>query len=105
MKRQLLRDERGVAMLLELVLVALVLTLVGVALYQSNHQTPKDASKTVQTQITTPEAAADAAASLVQRDATDEAALSTAVDSSADELTAADADVTNLGASFNENSF
>jgi Tfp pilus assembly protein PilX len=105
MNARTLRDERGVAMLLELVLVALVLSLVGVALYQSNHQKPKDAATTVQSQLTTPEATAEAAASLVERDSADDASLSAAVDSSADELSAADADAANLEGSFNENSF
>src|SRR5690349_259665 len=105
MKTNTLQDQRGVAMLLELVLVALVLTLVGVALYQSNHQQPKDAATTIQSQLTTPEAAADAAAKLVEHDSADDAALSAEVDSSADALTAVDNDVTDLGGSFNEASF
>ncbi len=99
------QNERGIAMLLELVLVALVLTLVGVALYQSNHQQPKDAATQIQSQLTTPEATADAAVKLVERDSADELILSAAIDSSADELMAASDDLTNLGGSFNEDSF
>jgi hypothetical protein len=105
MKAWILRDERGVAMLLELVLLALVLTLVGVALYQSNHQRPKDAATTIQSQLTTPEKVADAAAAAVERDSVSDAALSDEMDASADELMAADADAMNLEGSFNENSF
>ncbi len=103
---QQLREQSGFAMLLELILVAGVLTLVGIALYESNHHVA-DTVNSVANRPTavTASGAADAAVKVVQDDATSEAAASSGVETSADQLGATDTDVTNLGDSFNENNF
>jgi cytoskeletal protein RodZ len=106
MKLNTLRDQRGVAMLLELVLVAAVLTLVGVALYQSNHQTHNTAADVSnKPTVATATATAEAAAKQLQDNTTAEAGLSAAPESAASDFQATGADVTNLGDSFNENNF
>jgi type II secretory pathway component PulK len=100
-----LRDERGVAMLLELVLVAAVLALVGIALYQSNHHAADAPAVSSRPTTVSASGAADLAAKAVQQDSDSNAVLSATTESSADELTSADSDATNLGDSFNENNF
>jgi hypothetical protein len=106
MKQNYLHDQRGVAMLLELVLVAAVLGLVGVAVYQSNHRLAPAAS--VASQPTTAASAAglaSAAAAIAVQDSAADAALSASADATAGEVTSADDDVANLGGALDENAF
>ena len=99
MKQHYLRDQRGVAMLLELALVAVVLALAGLAVYQASHR-----AKTAATTTASPAAnsasnlASETAAASLQDSAAD-ADLSATAESSTDELSATDTDVTNLGSS------
>lgn len=99
--QKILRDERGAAVVLELVVVGLVLTLIGVAVYQS-HNTTKQASVAPKAPSTL---AAETTATQAQLDATNEAALSAEADSATTEADAADSDVSNLGGSFDASSF
>ena len=106
MKQNYLHDQRGVAMLLELVLVAAVLGLVGVALYQSSHRTNPTAS--VATSQAAPNSAvglASSAAAITESSSASDAALSATADASADQVTESDVDVSNLGGSTGANSF
>jgi hypothetical protein len=105
MKQNYLHDQRGVAMLLELVLVAAVLGLVGVAVYQSNHRakTATVQSQPVAADSTT--ALANAAAATVVQDSATEAALSADSDATAAEVISADDDAANLGDTLNANAF
>lgn len=103
MRTKFLRDERGVAMLLELVLVAAVLSLVGLALYQSNHRNEK-AAQPVPARLTAAQAA-ESVVKAVEQSANDEIAAAAAAEASADELTAVSDDVVNLGGSTNAYSF
>ncbi len=104
-----LRDERGVAMVFEVVLVALVLSFVGLALWQAN-QHAKSAAPTaaVETKAAavTADATAVAATKLVEDDLASDIAISAAAESAqADEFTAAANDAANLGGSFNDSDF
>ncbi|MDB5178707.1 MAG: hypothetical protein JWN01_650 [Patescibacteria group bacterium] len=84
-------------MLLELVLVAVVLSLVGVAVYQANNKTP---NSSVVSRPAAPNSAAGIAASAAattEKESTTDVSLSAAAETSADELSASDADVSNLG--------
>ncbi len=92
-------------MLLELVLVGLVLALVGVALYQSNHQPPKDAAIELRSPKATASAQAEVAAKAIEKSVTDDTALSAAAASTADQLNEVDGDLTDLGGSFDESNF
>jgi Tfp pilus assembly protein PilV len=82
-------------MLLELVLVAAVLALAGLAVYQANHRQQAASNKT-QTAETTENLATSAAAIV-----SDESADDANADILAEEVTASDADVTTLGGSSN----
>jgi Tfp pilus assembly protein PilX len=101
MKSKYLSDQRGVAMVIELVLVAVVLGLAGVAVYQSAHHN-KTASTTTAPKADNSAAglASQAADSAVQDSATDASVAATA-ETSTDELSATDSDVANLGSSSN----
>jgi len=106
MKENYLHDQRGVAMLLELVLVAAVLGLVGVAVYQANHRpAPAAAVTTVPAAASSEAGLATAAAATVVQDSAADAALSADADATASEVTSADSDVENLGGTLNANSF
>lgn len=88
-------------MVLELVLVAAVLALIGFAIYQSSQN-----SKTAKTDTITPapnsaEGLAASAAKIVEQDAANDSALAAGAEASADELTAADSEVTKLGEASN----
>jgi Tfp pilus assembly protein PilX len=101
MKQKHLRDQRGVAMVLELLLVVAVLTLAGLAVYQSSHRVKAStASTTGQTPSTSTGIAASAAALSVQAAATD-AALSADADNTTATLNQTSTDASNLGASSN----
>jgi hypothetical protein len=101
-----LRDERGVAMLLELVLIAGVLGLVGLALWQSNHHTKDSASLVNQKAVPAVVTQADDAAKQIQTDATADDSLSAEAESTGvSDFAGVDDDVTNLGDSFNESNF
>jgi hypothetical protein len=101
MKPKYLHDQRGVAMLLELVLVAAVLTLVGLAIYQTDHR-PKSvaASQTGATPSSATGLAASAAAISEQASATD-VSLSAQADSSISDVTQTDTDAASLEGSSN----
>ena len=89
-------------MLFELLLVAVVLTLVGLAIYQTNHRA-KPGSMAAQTGATPSTAtglAASAAAVSEQAAATD-VSLSAAADNSANNVTQTDTDASNLEGSSN----
>ena len=105
MKQNYLHDQRGVAMLLELVLVAAVLGLVGVAIYQSgHHNTPAALAGAGVLETDAAGLAASAAAAVVQ-DSTSDAALSESADAAAGEVTSADTDVESLGGTLDANAF
>jgi hypothetical protein len=85
-------------MLLELALVAVVLALAGLAVYQASHRPKTAATAGVSTPAATgtTSLANEAAAASLQDSAAD-ADLSATAESSTDELSATDTDVTNLG--------
>jgi Tfp pilus assembly protein PilX len=97
-----LRNQRGVAMLVELVLLAVVLGLVGLALYLANHRVENRAVS--QGKVTTT-SVAEASVKAMEQEAEAEAVLSTEAEAAADEFTAADDDAANLGDSFDESRF
>ncbi len=105
MRRKHLRDQRGAAMLLELLLVAAVLALAGVAVYQANHRS-QTASNAPQPSSTTTAAAApnsadgiaSTAASSASQAASTESGISASADSSVNQLSQSSADTTSLGA-------
>ncbi|HVQ44267.1 MAG TPA: hypothetical protein VMT30_04865 [Candidatus Saccharimonadia bacterium] len=102
-----LHDQRGVAMVLELVLVAAVLGLVGVALYQSSHRGGPAASVT---STPTPAAkaavsVANAAAAISETESASDANLSATAEDSAGIAAEPDVDITNLGGSASENAY
>lgn len=105
MRTTYLRDQRGVAMLLELVLVAAVLSLVGIALYQSNHHVNDTAALVNKPGAVSAEAAADTAAKAVEQDVINDKSLDDATNASATELSATDDDLSNLGGSFDDSNF
>lgn len=88
-------------MLLELVLVATVLTLVGVAIYQTDHRAK--AGTLAQTGVTpsSPNGLATSAAAVSVHAAATDAALSTAADSAVDTVAQTDTDAANLEGSSN----
>ena len=84
-------------MVFELMLVVAVLALAGVAIYQAGHR-PKTASTTTQAPApTSAQGLAAAAAAVGTQEAATDASLSTQAETSANEVSAMDADVTNLG--------
>jgi len=106
MKQNYLHDQRGIAMLLELVLVAAVLGLVGVAVYQSSHRNTPTAS--VAGQQAAPNSTvglANSAAAITQSESNSDSVLSASADASASQVTESDVDVSNLGGSTSANSF
>ncbi len=105
MKLQSIRNERGVAPLPELVLIALVLALVGVALYQSNHQAPKDLGANIKPAVVTVGNVAEVTARDLEKATDEDTTLGIATEEAASQFTAVDEDVTDLGDSFNENNF
>ena len=94
------RNDHGAALLEEIILVAAVLVLVGVAVVQS-----RDKSVSSTTVGATADSVAAGAAQTLTQDAATEMALSADAEAAADEAAAADTDVANLEASFNENGF
>jgi hypothetical protein len=91
-----LRDQRGVAMVLELILVAAVLALVGFTIYQSaNRKTA--ANQTGKTIQSTENLATSAAQVADQASAADTDIANTAESAAAGELSDTDADITSLG--------
>ena len=107
MNQNYLRDQRGVAMVLELVLVAVVLGLVGVAVYQVNHRatTPTASVSGKAPAVNSAEGLANSAAAITESSAADDASLSASAESSAGDVTDTDVDITNLGGSTSENSY
>lgn len=94
-------DQRGVAMVLELVLVAAVLVLVGLAVYQTGHHAKPNAAVQVTPPPNSPQGIANAAATTTLQESASDASLSTSAESATDELSSSDQDVTNLGDSSN----
>lgn len=105
MKQNYLHDQRGVAMLLELVLVAAVLGLVGVAVYQSSHHGTTASITSKPTAVTSAASLADSAAVITETNANSDATLSASAESSAAAVSDADIDATNLGGSSSANSY
>jgi hypothetical protein len=109
MQKQNLRDERGVAMVVEVVLVALVFSFVGLAIWQANAHTKKTAAAAVvvvPVAPTTADTSADAAAQLIQDDSTSDITIGNDSETSqAAQFTAASSDASNLGGSFNDSDF
>jgi hypothetical protein len=99
MQAKPIRDQRGVAMIFELVLIAAVLLLVGLAVYQAagRNKTAATTSKSAAPSTATGLAAAAADSSL--QDSATDASLSATAESATDEVSATDSDVTNLGGS------
>lgn len=94
MSKKYARSERGVAMMLELVLVAAVLAVVGLAVYGANNRSKMaDAPAKPTVESVSKETARAAAVSSAR-----EAALSAATaEATADEFTSAEADLDALG--------
>ncbi len=92
MPQKFVRSERGVAMLLELVLVAAVLAVVGLAVYGANNR--QKAAEGPRQPAVVMNAAADAAVTAAAREAASSAA---AVDVESAELTAAETEIDQLG--------
>ena len=87
-------------MLLELVLVAAVSTLAGLAVYQANHR----AKTAEQAAVVSPapsatETLANKAAAVSLQDSANDASVSATAEASVDEVSATDTDVSNLGSS------
>jgi hypothetical protein len=105
MKQPYLHDQRGVAMLLELVLIAVVLGLVGAAVYQANHRPNPNAAVTASPAAANAASLATAAAAVVEQDSAADAAISSGADAVAGEVASSDSDVTSLGDSLDANAF
>ena len=115
MKQKYLQDQRGVGLIVELVLVAAVLTLAGLAVFQADHKsklasvasTSATASNMPVTSVgvtpSTPVGLAASAAAISEQDAATDASLSASADNSATQLTQTDNDVTSLQGSSNAN--
>lgn len=104
MKRNYLQDQRGVAMVVELLLVAVVLSFVGLAVYQSSkHQTASKAP--AQSADTSAVGLAASAAAIGQSEQTSDANVSASADATADQLKDTDVDMSNLGGSTSASSF
>ncbi|HUD11135.1 MAG TPA: hypothetical protein VMS08_01890 [Candidatus Saccharimonadia bacterium] len=101
MQQKYLRDQRGVAMLLELLLVAAVVTLAGLAVYQADHRPKTTASAAAQTAPSSPAGLAASAAAVSEQSSATDAAISADADSSASQINQTATDVTNLGDSSN----
>ncbi len=95
-------NEHGFAMLLELVLVAGVLAVIGFALYRSNHTTTNTAALVNPQPAATLNTEANATANAAITDSSNEATASAANEAANDEIGATDSDVVNLEASSNE---
>lgn len=92
------KDQRGVAVLLELVLVAVVLGLAGLAVYQANHPTNSAALEQANKPApTSTEGLAAASATIAGQEIAAEAVLSAEAEATTAEATAADADTSSLG--------
>lgn len=91
-------------MLLELVLVAAVLALVGLALYQSNHSRAGKADQAQPVKLTTSQTA-ESTVKAIEKDVDDEIATAAAAETAADEMVSVSEDVINLGASADANNF
>jgi hypothetical protein len=92
------RNQRGAGMIIELVLAAVVIALVGLAFYQSKHGSAPTASQTKATLV-------EDASKAVNDEANKESVLGDQTEASADEAAGIDTDIDNLGGSFDENSF
>jgi hypothetical protein len=101
MSTKYLRDQRGVAMLLELVLVAAVLALAGLAVYQANHRQAADLQNTPSSPTTAVGLAASAAA-ITEQESGNDVALTAEDEAAVDEMSQADNDVSDLGGTSNE---
>ena len=107
MKRTYLKDERGVAMLIELLLVAAVLAIAGVAFYQS-HKTASNqsaASVVKPSVVNATVGLADSAAAISETESASDATLSASAEAVSSEVTDTDTDVSNLGGSSNESAY
>ena len=103
-----LRDQRGVAMVFELVLVALVLSFVGLAIWQANQHSKQaiNTSNVKQAPAVTVVTVADSAVKLVQEDLVADAAISSASESAQEsEFSAIATEANNLGGSFDDSDF
>lgn len=105
MKEKVVPDERGVAMILELLLVAVVLVLAGLAIYQSDH---RPAANTAAPVAVTPSPApstasgeADAIAQQAEQDAATQATTSASTQTAASQVSGSDSDVSSLGGTSN----
>ena len=100
-----LSDERGFAMVFEVVLVALVLSFVGLALWQANQHNSQvsPASNQQKTTVVSTEAVAESAAKIAEDDFASDIAISAESEGIQDaEFTAAATEATNLEGSFND---
>jgi Tfp pilus assembly protein PilX len=105
MQTNYLRDQRGIAMVFELVLVVAVLALVGLAVYQGSHRTPAASLQNPPAAPSSAQGLAASAAATVEQESAADTNISAGAEASVSELSATDDDVTNLGDSFNENNF
>jgi hypothetical protein len=101
MKHSYLRDQRGVAMLLELVLVAAVLTLAGLAIYQADHRSESTPVASAPSAPSSTTGLAASAADVSEQASATDASLSAAAESSAADVSQSDSDASNLGGSSN----
>lgn len=102
MRKVISKNEAGFALVLELVVVALVLSAVGFGIY--NYRTHTNVAVSEKTQSPTAKAATDINDSLV-KSANIEVTESTGADSLGDELQASDAATADVEGGVDENSF
>ena len=84
-------------MLLELVLVAAVLALAGLAVYQANHRASVASQTSKPSAPSTTEGLADQAAAIATSGSSADTATSAGADAMADEANSAETDAANLG--------
>lgn len=105
MSKNILRDQRGVAMVLEIALVAVVIGLVGLAVYQATRSTQTAKQTNTAPAADSKQGLANSAAAILEEDSKSEVSASAQAESLTSEVTAADSDVSTLGGSANVGSF
>ena len=105
MKQNHLQDQRGVAMVVELLLVAVVLSFVGLAVYQSTQNHTASKAQPVQSVDNSTVGLAASAAAIGQSEEASDANVAASADATADQLKDTDVDMSNLGGSTSASSF
>jgi Tfp pilus assembly protein PilX len=103
---QHIRDQRGIGMVFELVLVALVLGMVGLAIYQASQNSQRASqNQTAPAASNSAAGLAESAATIVEADSSTDATTSASADNLTAEVIAADNDISSLEGSSDANSF